>query len=302
MLSGQSNLFVYSDKSDTGFKPFGIVKYKGCGRDFGSNLVICRECGSYSKCRKHFEYIKGHGYDNIQSGVVRREWGAKEKRAFRNIMFGLKKTRHMSGVECRFLTLTTSKEQFDIEGYDFSCLNDHFRVLKGRLLRLRPIVLVRAGYLSMSDAIFYYGHANLFKRFPFDYFKVITNEGYGVIHILYRGWFIPYNWLSDNWKDIHNSWNVNIQRIGSLKRDEKGVSRYLVAQYVSNQDASYLRFSQSMNWVYKGFVSDWRFYCRWLPRSSLFKVWSNHLKYVVDASLIQSRLDSIGLDFSLWST
>src|SRR3990170_8880680 len=37
------------------------------------------------------------------------------------------------------------------------------------------------------------------------YFKLKTAEGNGVLHIVYRGKFIPQKWLSEAWFDIHRS-------------------------------------------------------------------------------------------------
>ena len=229
--------------------------------------------------------------------VFVKTWDAKRCRAYRNILFGLKKSKIIDA-DCRFMTLTTSRLQYDMEGYDCKDLNEHFRVLKGRLLRLRPVDLVKAGYISRSDAVYYYGHSKMYKRFPFDYFKVITNEGNGVIHILYRGWFIPYNWLVDNWQDIHNSWEVNIQRIAKLKKSVRGVAGYIVGQYVAGQDVSYVRFSQSWSWVYRGYVEDWNIFKKWFHGKDLIRVWNGKLRYMISLD-VQSSFDLLT---GLWST
>jgi hypothetical protein len=196
------------------------------------------------------------GSSEVRSRFI--NFSSKRKRAYRNMLFGLQKSHFLSGVSVRFMTLTTSDLMCDSSDYHFCDLSEHWRVLKARIRRLRPIDLERQGYMSHSAIVFYYGHKNLFKRFPFEYFKVITNEGNGVVHVMFRGWYIPYNWLVDNWSDIHLSWEVNIQLVSNLSKDDKKVVSYIVSQYVVTQSSSYVRFSQSVDWVFRGFVVAWR--------------------------------------------
>ena len=88
-----------------------------------------------------------------------------------------------------------------------------------------------------------------------EYFKVQTNEGNGVLHITYRGEYLPYNYIVDNWQDIHNSWNVNIKRISDNKKDTKRSAVYIVSQYLAGQNSSYQRSSQSWKWLFRGYRS-----------------------------------------------
>lgn len=59
-----------------------------------------------------------------------------------------------------------------------------------------------------------------------------------------RSFYIPFDWLQENWKDIHGAFHVNVKRIGSSSKDSRRLSRYLVSQYCGDQDAL-VRLSQS---------------------------------------------------------
>lgn len=138
----------------------------------------------------------------------------------------------------RFLTLTTSKgAKRDIQ--------QDFRVLKMRIKRL-------------------YG--------TFEYIRIRTNEGNGVLHILFIGGFIPQTWISRNWEEIHQSPVVDIRAASRIK----GLGRYIVSQYLSDQRCSFLRYSWSWKWVYFGFVKVWRKIC--ISCKNPIAIWNLHLK------------------------
>ncbi|GAI33568.1 unnamed protein product, partial [marine sediment metagenome] len=155
-------------------------------------------------------------------------------------MSGLQYAR-IKEVDVRFITLTSSKS-----GAKHSMYRD-FRVLKYRIIR-------RFG--------------------KFDYLKVNTNEGYGVIHLLYKGSYIPQRWLSQNWNDIHESPVVDIR---FMRGGTNGLGSYIVSQYLSDQRTSYIRYSWSWGWVYCGFVKYWKK----ITREYIFKdalcMWHKHL-------------------------
>jgi hypothetical protein len=56
--------------------------------------------------------------------------------------------------------------------------------------------------------------------------------------------YVPFSWLQENWKDIHQAFHVNVKRIGGADRDARRLSRYIVAQYCGGQSAL-VRLSQS---------------------------------------------------------
>lgn len=165
------------------------------------------------------------------------EWSKKQRRAFQRILSGLKRSHYM-GQPIRFMTLTSADRS------RWHLMNRDFQVLKQRIKR---------------------------KYGVFEYHKIRTNEGNGVFHILYRGCYIPQQWLSNQWREIHNSSIVDIRL---FREGGKRLARYLSAQYVAGQ--SFIRMSWSWRWVCKAFVTVWHGlismygYCEALRRWDLF--------------------------------
>lgn len=56
--------------------------------------------------------------------------------------------------------------------------------------------------------------------------------------------YVPFEWLQEEWKAIHGAFHVNIKRIGGADRDARKLSNYIVAQYCGGQNAL-VRLSQS---------------------------------------------------------
>lgn len=59
-----------------------------------------------------------------------------------------------------------------------------------------------------------------------------------------HAFYIPFDWLQANWKDIHGAFHVNVKRIGADSKDARRLSRYIVSQYCGDQDGL-VRLSQS---------------------------------------------------------
>lgn len=157
--------------------------------------------------------------------MVSKVWTKKQKRAFHRAKSGVK-IAHIKNLPIKHMILTSS-----VEGSSRNISND-FQILRKRI----------------------------FRKFNFllPYFMVHTNEGNGVLHVLYRGkQYIPQKWLSNQWKAIHKSQYVWI------KETPDDVARYVVTQYVADQGTSYQRCSWSHNWVCKGFVKAWKVMLRW---------------------------------------
>lgn len=129
----------------------------------------------------------------------------------------------------RVITLTTSPRARAL-GAD---LNADFQVLRKRIMRRWP----GAG---------------------FQYWKLRTSEGNGVLHILYVGPYIPQSWLSQNWDEVHNSYIVYIQE---FKRRRKRLVSYLLSHYLPSHGGRglYTRMSWSWGWVFRGFASAWAY-------------------------------------------
>jgi len=150
------------------------------------------------------------------------DWGKKQRRGYHRVVSGIKKGIY-NGDRLRFLTLTNKTWNFR--------LNQDFQALKQRIRR--------AGY-------------------HFEYWKCRTSEGGGVLHIVYRGDYIPQNYISECWYQITgDSYVVDIREIDTS--DYKCVARYVVSQHLTGgQGIDYVRSSWSWNWVCKGFVKVWK--------------------------------------------
>jgi hypothetical protein len=203
--------------------------------------------------------------------------------------------------DIRFLTLSTSlicqnavAFYFNNEFIEFNgSLNDNFQTLRKRICRYSPYRLYKEGYITHRNMIKKYGRNDLTKTFNFEYFKVNTAEGNGVLHITYRGSYLPYNFIVDNWQDIHLSFDINIQKVNL--NDTKQASCYIVSQYVGGQGSSYVRSSQSWNWVYRGFKTKWYNLSKWFSGQQLITIWNNQLKaYANDYFFPQSSLVDFG--------
>jgi len=147
----------------------------------------------------------------------------KQRRAFQRLMSGLTvgKSRRE---RLRFMTLTSSPES---KGRN---LNADFRALKMRIFRK--------------------------FHFKMKYWKIRTNEGNGVLHIVFRGKYIPQKWLSEQWANIHKSPIVDIRSLCETRKGLTGIVFYLVGNYLSKQ--SFERMSWGYSWVFPAFVGCWK--------------------------------------------
>jgi len=167
------------------------------------------------------EQLHNSPYHDNRKGFVS-TWGKKQRRGYHRCFSGIKKAEYMEE-RLRLLTLTNKTWN--------TRLNQDFQAFKQRIRR--------AGY-------------------KFEYWKCKTSEGGGVLHIVYRGDYIPQAYLSEMWYQITgDSYVVDIREI-DLK-DGKRVARYVVSQHLSGgQGTSYVRSSWSWGWVCKGFVKKWK--------------------------------------------
>lgn len=150
---------------------------------------------------------------------TRGTWNTKQCRAYQRILSGLTKASRAHH-KIRIITLTSRPEAA------FHAMNDRFQVLRKRIVRK-------------------------FKS-AFEYWKIKTLEGNGVMHIVYKGCFIPQKWLSKQWDEMHGSPIVFIQAL----RGKKRLARYLVSHYMARHH--FERQSWSWGWVFRGFVGAWR--------------------------------------------
>jgi len=212
----------------------------------------------------------------------------KQKRSFQRITSGLKFAKFGNQI-IRFLTLTSSNVFANSVSNEYGSNNKDFQVLRKRILRYSPYRLYKEDYITHNQMVRKYGRNNLKKKFSFEYFKVETSEGNGVLHILYRGSYLPYNFIVDNWMDIHNSWDINIKKVDLS--DCKSSACYVVSQYVGGQGSAYVRGSSSRKWVYSGYVSDWYYIRSWFDLSTAIDLFDEKLhRYANDYFYTQSSL------------
>lgn len=157
-------------------------------------------------------------------------------------------------------------------------LNDDFRVLKNRIERAKFHKIYKNGRKKIKDAF----HGFRFNR----YFKLHTIEGNGVLHILFRGRYIPKFWLIRNWAQIRGAPVVNIKEYKATRKGIKDLSHYLITQYFSDQPV--IRMSYGWKWVFHGFRKAWKnitmIFCLDYNRhakgqfSNVLKVWDDLMK------------------------
>lgn len=128
-----------------------------------------------------------------------------------------------------------------------------------------------------------------------EYIAIRTNEGNGVYHILYRGPYIPHAWASRNWAECHGG-SICVW-IRDVSGSPKQITRYLIAQYLAGQSAIQ-RVSWSWGWVYRGFVSIWKWLVREFGLQAALRGWNAHLslKYLVWTRVVAGDLEYWGLD------
>ncbi len=159
----------------------------------------------------------------------RSRWSPKARRWYQRLLSGA--TYHQANRRIlRVITLTTSPASRADRDLD---LNDSFQVLRKRILRK-------------------WGSR-------FDYWKLRTSEGNGVLHIIYAGSYIPVTWLKQNWTEIHRSPIVFIQK---LRGKRKRMINYLMGHYLPAHDHGgiYTRMSWSWGWVFRGFAGAWKWF------------------------------------------
>jgi hypothetical protein len=174
---------------------------------------------------------------NIRNLPKRSTWSTKQKRAYQRLLSGLTRAKTL-GKKVRFMTLTSSPRS------SWNELNSHFQVLRKRIERI-------------------FG--------KMDYMKFKTNEGYGVLHVVYAGSFVPQRWLSRNWNEIHGAKIVDVREV----RGENRLARYLISNYLVTQ--TFVRMSWSWGWVFRGFVSLWKWFIRKYGYPLCIRHWTSFL-------------------------
>ena len=161
---------------------------------------------------------------NPHNQPPRSSWNSKQRRTFQRILSGLKRAQN-ERKRIRIITLTSPPDH-PRTAAGAKILATRFQILRKRIIRKWGI--------------------------SFEYLRVRTSEGFGVLHVIYKGPFIPHQWLKRNWNQIHGAKIVFIQAL----RGQKRLARYLVSNYVAGHH-TFMRTSWSWSWVFRGFVGVW---------------------------------------------
>jgi len=170
----------------------------------------------------------------------------KRGRLFQRMVSGIRW--HGKEKYSRFLTLTSSLTSPPVRV--------SWQKFKQRIQRLTVARLLKAGYLKPGQIHIFYPGKGIMEPIRFDYLRVQTDEGHGVLHIPYFGDYIPQKWLSDTWMALHGAWNVSVSA-----RDQgnaRKLAGYMLRQEVCGQDQYVGNISWSWSWVFRGFVGQWR--------------------------------------------
>ena len=161
-------------------------------------------------------------YRNVPRVQETPPWRRKQFTTRRSIL-DLLRYWQWNGYQCLWVTLTSAPDQTEER------LRKDFQVLRKRISREFDCGL-------------------------FHYVCVDTLEGHGVLHMIWAfkdpnsnkraSFYIPFEWLQENWKQIHGAFHVNVKRIGTRDKDALRLSRYIVAQYCGDQ-CGLVRLSQS---------------------------------------------------------
>lgn len=99
-------------------------------------------------------------------------------------------------------------------------------------------------------------HRMLTARYgDFEHYLLMTNEGNGVLHVVVVG--LPFLY----WKVLARWWNYLYGSFSWLSRargDSQGIAKYLMSQYLSNQDATKVYGRMSDDWICPRFMRYWR--------------------------------------------
>ena len=144
----------------------------------------------------------------------------QRKRLYHRLSTAFYYNRHKT---IRFITLTSSPSSGEMK--------KDFKKLYERLRRACPIDFI--DYLSGKDLFKY---KKMLEPLKFEYLAVFTSEGFGVVHLIYVGDYIPFKYLQDLWIDCHKAYGVNIKQVKDVY-NAGGLAGYVLSQYCRGQDA-----------------------------------------------------------------
>lgn len=163
----------------------------------------------------------------------------QRKRLYHRLSTAFYYNRHKT---IRFITLTSSPGSGD--------LPKDFNKLVKKLRRVCPIDFIE--YLSGKDLMKY---KKMLEPMNFEYLAVFTEEGHGVIHLIYVGDYIPFQFLQEIWQECHNAYGVNIKQVKDVY-NASGLAGYVLSQYVRGQNAL-KTYRHSKRFLPDGYQSRW---------------------------------------------
>jgi hypothetical protein len=92
-----------------------------------------------------------------------------------------------------------------------------------------------------------------YGKFEYVSIRESTLSGLGHVHALFRGCYLPHEWVKSNWQDIHKAKIVYLEKVYGKKRE---VACYL-AKYLGKESDNRYRFWCSSKWCFRGFVGFW---------------------------------------------
>lgn len=144
------------------------------------------------------------------------DWGRKRRRVYGRLVSGITYARGHNE-QLYFLTLTSTPESPDI-----------------RKSWIKLVKRIRRKYKDKGK---------------FEYCKVSTSEGYGVIHCLFKGVRLEIDWLRDNWRKIHGAPQMKLVRcFGKIRK----LATYLCGYFSKQPDLS---LGYSKFWVFPRWIS-----------------------------------------------
>lgn len=107
-----------------------------------------------------------------------------------------------------------------------------------------------------------------YGNFEYIWVRERTQSGLVHMHILFRGPYIPQDWISKNWEEIHKAKIVYVEAVW----DTGKAIRYMM-KYLSKEMEG--RFGYSWKWIFKGAAQVWKWLCRALryEMKEIIKIW-----------------------------
>ena len=188
-----------------------------------------------------------------------------------------------------FLTLTTRYdktkpqkrcERMRQQNYAFTKLKQKIERYLQKTMYVRHCKKHKLSPFELHGAKKSVKYPSLYARFKFkfNYFKLKTKEGGGVLHIVFRKGYtvpkIPFEWLSTQWNTLWGSPRVNISEI--KVRNSQKLSMYLVGQYFAKQPV--IRMSYGHHWVFPGFAKSFKHIIEVYGFKRAIEIWDKRMK------------------------